>query len=37
MLETTTKKPIAKLDKSQSNGLPKKRLEILKTYKIYIG
>lgn len=26
-----------KLEKSQSNGTPKKRLEILKTYKIYIG
>ena len=37
MPETTIKKPIAKLEKAQSNGVPKKRLEILKTYKIYIG
>jgi acyl-CoA reductase-like NAD-dependent aldehyde dehydrogenase len=26
-----------KIEKAQSNGVPKKRLEILKTYKIYIG
>jgi len=26
-----------KLEKSQTNGSPKKRLEVLKTYKIYIG
>src|ERR1700712_2556483 len=26
-----------KLEKAQTNGAPKKRLEILKTYKIYIG
>lgn len=37
MAETTIKKPIAKIEKAQSNGAPKKRLEILKTYKIYIG
>ena len=37
MPETTTKKPIAKIEKAQSNGVPKKRLEVLKTYKIYIG
>lgn len=37
MAEATIKKPIAKIDKAQTNGVPKKRLEILKTYKIYIG
>jgi acyl-CoA reductase-like NAD-dependent aldehyde dehydrogenase len=37
MSEATIKKPIAKIEKAQSNGAPKKRLEILKTYKIYIG
>ena len=37
MAEATIKKPIAKIEKAQSNGAPKKRLEILKTYKIYIG
>jgi len=37
MAETTIKKPLAKIEKSQSNGVPKKRLEVLKTYKIYIG
>jgi len=37
MAETIIKKPIAKIEKAQSNGAPKKRLEILKTYKIYIG
>jgi len=28
---------VPKLEKAQTNGAPKKRLEILKTYKIYIG
>jgi acyl-CoA reductase-like NAD-dependent aldehyde dehydrogenase len=37
MSEATIKKPIAKIEKAQSNGVSKKRLEILKTYKIYIG
>lgn len=37
MAEATIKKSIAKIEKAQSNGVPKKRLEILKTYKIYIG
>ncbi len=37
MPEATIKKPVVKIEKSQSNGSPKKRLEILKTYKIYIG
>ena len=37
MAEATIKKSIAKVEKAQSNGSPKKRLEILKTYKIYIG
>lgn len=37
MAEATIKKPFAKIEKEQSNGSPKKRLEILKTYKIYIG
>lgn len=37
MAEATIKKPIARIEKAQSNGAPKKRLEILKTYKIYIG
>jgi acyl-CoA reductase-like NAD-dependent aldehyde dehydrogenase len=37
MAEAIIKKPIAKIEKAQSNGAPKKRLEILKTYKIYIG
>ena len=37
MPEATTKKPIAKIEKEQSNGIPKKRLEVLKTYKIYVG
>jgi acyl-CoA reductase-like NAD-dependent aldehyde dehydrogenase len=37
MPEATTKKPIAKIEKAQINGVPKKRLEVLKTYKIYIG
>ncbi|HMJ48219.1 MAG TPA: aldehyde dehydrogenase family protein [Ferruginibacter sp.] len=36
-MATTIKKPIAKIDKIQSNGSPEKRLEILKTYKLYIG
>src|SRR5437899_2931138 len=34
-INKTAKAP--KLEKAQSNGSPKKRLEILKTYKIYIG
>ena len=37
MATATIKKPIAKIEKAQSNGVQKKRLEILKTYKIYIG
>ena len=37
MAEATIKKPVPKIEKAQSNGTPKKRLEILKTYKIYIG
>ncbi|MEP6596738.1 MAG: aldehyde dehydrogenase family protein [Ginsengibacter sp.] len=37
MPNVTTKKPIAKIERAQSNGVPAKRLEILKTYKIYIG
>ena len=37
MAEKIIDKPIAKIEKAQSNGIPKKRLEILKTYKIYIG
>ncbi len=37
MSTSTIKKPIAKIEKVQSNGMSKKRLEILKTYKIYIG
>jgi acyl-CoA reductase-like NAD-dependent aldehyde dehydrogenase len=37
MSTATIKKPIAKIEKAQSNGTSKKRLEILKTYKIYIG
>jgi len=37
MADTTTKKPINKVEASQSNGMPAKRLEVLKTYKIYIG
>ena len=37
MAETTIKKTIAKIEKAQGNGIPKKRLEVLKTYKIYIG
>jgi acyl-CoA reductase-like NAD-dependent aldehyde dehydrogenase len=37
MEEATIKKPIAKIEKAQSNGVSTKRLEILKTYKIYIG
>ena len=37
MPDTVEKKSIAKLEKAQSNGTSKKRLEILKTYKIYIG
>ncbi len=37
MSEKIIDKPIAKIEKSQRNGATKKRLEILKTYKIYIG
>jgi acyl-CoA reductase-like NAD-dependent aldehyde dehydrogenase len=37
MAVATIKKSIAKIEKAQTNGSPKKRLEILKTYKIYIG
>ena len=37
MSTETIKKPIAKIEKAQTNGATKKRLEILKTYKIYIG
>ena len=37
MAEKIIDKPIAKIEKAQSNGVSKKRLEILKTYKIYIG
>jgi len=37
MSTSTIKNPIAKIGKVQSNGMSKKRLEILKTYKIYIG
>jgi acyl-CoA reductase-like NAD-dependent aldehyde dehydrogenase len=33
--KATAKAP--KLEKAKSNGIPKKRLEVLKTYKIYIG
>ena len=39
-MATTIKKAnvsVQKIEKAQSNGAPKKRLEILKTYKIYIG
>ena len=36
-MESTLKRPISKIGKVQSNGMSKKRLEILKTYKIYIG
>lgn len=37
MAQATIKKTIAKIESAQSNGVSKKRLEILKTYKIYIG
>ncbi len=40
MPAVTIKKPTIaalKIEKAQTNGAPKKRLEILKTYKIYIG
>jgi len=37
MSEKIIDKPIAKVERSQINGKPKKRLEVLKTYKIYIG
>lgn len=37
MAEKILDKRMAKVEKSQSNGKPKTRLEILKTYKIYIG
>ena len=37
MSQATIKKPIEKIEAAQSNGVHKKRLEILKTYKIYIG
>lgn len=36
-MATTVKKPAPKVEKAQSNGVPVKRLEVLKTYKIYIG
>jgi len=36
MANETINKPV-KIAKSQSNGTPSKRLEVLKTYKIYIG
>jgi len=36
-MATIIKKPIAKIEKAQSNGTPAKRLEVLKTYKIFIG
>lgn len=36
-MATTIKKTIAKIEKSQNNGTPARRLEILKTYKLYIG
>lgn len=34
---STHKKPLPKIVKAQNNGLPVTRLEILKTYKIFIG
>src|SRR5436309_5260060 len=37
MSTSTIKKPIAKIEKAQSNGVSKERLPVLKTYKIYIG
>src|SRR4029079_15966352 len=37
MAVATIKKSIAKIEKAQTNGVSKKRLEVLKTYKIYIG
>lgn len=37
MAEKILDKRMAKVEKSQSNGKPKSRLEILKTYKIYIA
>ena len=37
MAETTIKKQIANLERAQNNGVPAKRLEVLKTYKIFIG
>jgi acyl-CoA reductase-like NAD-dependent aldehyde dehydrogenase len=37
MAEEIINKPAPKLEKAQTNGSAKKRLEILKTYKIYIG
>ena len=37
MSEKIIDKPIARAEKSQINGKPKNRLEVLKTYKIYIG
>jgi len=36
-MSTTIKKVPAKISREQSNGTPSKRLEVLKTYKIYIG
>ena len=33
----TIKKPIGRIEKVQGNHVPAKRLEVLKTYKIYIG
>src|SRR5947209_20395500 len=33
----TIKKPIGRIEKVQGNHVPVKRLEVLKTYKIYIG
>lgn len=37
MSVSTIKKQIAKIERAQSNGVPAKRLEVLKTYKIFIG
>lgn len=37
MANTSIKKPLATVNKTQSNGIHSKRLEVLKTYKIFIG
>ena len=37
MANTSVKKPLATVNKTQSNGIHSKRLEVLKTYKIFIG